>query len=247
MNTRFSNGGRFSAVGAWKHAERTVDTDELIIVIEGEVHMFVGRENYSVAAGEALHIKKGERHGGVKESSGVSFFWLHYHPAGDEPEVPVHSRPQNPDRAKLLCKELLHYSEGGYPAECADCLIRVLLHELAHIGEDEGRLISEIKEYIRYRKYSSPTVAEISEKFGYSPDYLTRLFKARCGVPLKKHLTEVKLLSIKRDLSDSEASLWELSARYGFSEYKYFLKYFRYHEGLTPSQYREAYYKLHTN
>ena len=247
MNTRFSNGGRFSARGSWKHGERTIDTDELIIVIEGVVHMFVGDEKYSVSAGEALHIKAGERHGGVKESAGVSFFWLHYHPSGDEPQMPVHSRPQNHDRVELLCKELLHYSEGGYPEECASCLIRVLLHELARCGKEEGRLISEVKEYIRYRKYSSPTVAEISEKFGYSPDYLTRAFKLACGRSLKKYIDEVILLSIKRDLSSSEASLHELSERYGFADYKYFLKYFKYHEGLSPSEYRETYYKLHTN
>lgn len=39
----------------------------------------------------------------------------------------------------------------------------------------------------------------------------------------------------------------EIAAKSGFSDYKLFLKYFRYHEGVTPSEFRSAYYKIHTN
>ena len=39
----------------------------------------------------------------------------------------------------------------------------------------------------------------------------------------------------------------EIAEKYGFSDYKYFLKYFKYHEGISPTEYRQTYYNLHMN
>ena len=33
----------------------------------------------------------------------------------------------------------------------------------------------------------------------------------------------------------------------GFDDYRAFLKFFRYHEGLTPTEFRNLYYNTHTN
>ena len=64
---------------------------------------------------------------------------------------------------------------------------------------------------------------------------------------LKAVISEYKMNRIKQLLLESERSLQEIASKSGFSDYKLFLKYFRYHEGVTPSEFRSAYYKIHTN
>ena len=248
-NIHFTNGGKFTSKGKWKHACRTIDSTELIIVLSGEVNMFVEDERLSLHMGEVLRILPGELHGGSRESENLSFFWLHLTGAEADELPPAISAPKNFERIKTLTKELLHYHEQKeYPKECADSLIKVLLAEITHGRSDsDGKLISEIKEYIRVNIEEPLKASDIATRYNYNEDYLNRLFKKRLGVGLKKYIDSARLESIKANLLMSNLSLTEIAYRYGFDEYKYLLKFFKYHEGISPSKYREAYYGMHTN
>lgn len=246
---RFLRGGKFTSKGKWKHICRTIDSVELIIVLSGEVNMFVGNEDYSVKPGEILRITPGVCHGGRLESENISFFWLHLLGASDEELPSPLSRPNNFERIKTLTKELLHYYEQKeYPKECADSLIKVLLAEITHGKKDtDGKLISEIREYIRVNIEAPMKASDIALKYNYNEDYLNRLFKSRLGLGLKKYIDSARMESIKSNLLMSNLSLTDIAYQYGFGEYKYLLKFFKYHEGISPSKYREAYYGMHTN
>jgi AraC-like DNA-binding protein len=248
-NIRFINGGKFTSRGKWNHTCRTIDSTELIIVLSGEVNMFVEDERLSLHAGEVLRILPGELHGGFKESENLSFFWLHFVGAELSELPPRLSKPKNQERTKTLAKELLHYDEEKeYPRECCDSLIKVLLAEMSFgRTEGDGKVVSEIKEYIRRNKESQIKVSEIAEKYNYNEDYLNRLFKSKLKVGLKSYIDSVRIEAIKCDLLMNDASIAEIAAKYGFDEYKYLLKFFKYHEGISPSKYREAYYGMHTN
>ena len=51
----------------------------------------------------------------------------------------------------------------------------------------------------------------------------------------------------KRLLLESDLSLYEIADRVGIPDYKLFLKFFKYHEGMTPSEFRTLYPSMHTN
>ncbi len=59
-NLKFMSGGKFISRGKWRHPTRTIDSTELIIVTDGEVHMSVGSSEYRTARGEVLRILPGE-------------------------------------------------------------------------------------------------------------------------------------------------------------------------------------------
>ena len=46
---------------------------------------------------------------------------------------------------------------------------------------------------------------------------------------------------------NEDYSLAEIADETGFTDYKLFLKFFRYHAGCTPSEFRKVYYAGHTN
>ena len=244
---KFTRGGKFTSNGTWCHAERVVDSNEIILVTEGEVFMFVEDEEYELYPGDVLKIDKGARHGGTKKSSHAAFFWFHF--TLDEPlNTPTYSHPQNTERLFLITRELMHYAESdGYPHECADCIARVILHEIEHKKEEEHPTLSEVKEWIRKNRTKQITASVCAAYFGYNEDYLNRFFKKHAGCGLKEYINETRLTYIKSDLMMGGITLGEIAEKYGFSEYKYFSKYFKYHEKMTPSEYRRAYYKMHTN
>ena len=247
-NLKFLRGGIFSKEGPYRHISRVINSYELIIVTEGELCMQISGERLRAAAGEVIRILPGESHGGFEDTSSPTFIWLHFEGV-ELDELPERfSKPKSFDRTLLLAKEVLHYSVAiGYPDGITECILKALLAEICYHGEEDGSLISSIKEWVRRNRTNQTTISELSHRFGYNSDYLNRLFKSRLGIGLKQYIDSVRLDAIKQELLVGGGTLSEISERFGFSDYKYFLKYFKYHSGMTPSEYKETYYEAITN
>lgn len=252
-SVEFVNGGKFTSRGVWKHPERRIDTTEIIIVTMGKIYIALDGIEYELAVGDVLRISEGVLHGGTREScETVSFYWLHFKGGDSECLPPVLSRPESIYQTELLARQILHYSNTeGYPRQCGTLLLHVLLVELGYArGVDESsgyKLYCEIKEWVRANCDMPIKVSDVAERFSYNPDYVNRVFKKYCKDGLKAYIDQMKMQRIKHDLVCTDMPLKELAQKYGFAEYKYFLKYFKYHEGATPREYTRAYYNIHTN
>lgn len=244
---KFTHGGKFTSSGTWYHSERIIDTNEIIIVTEGEVNMYVGNEEYELRPGDVLKIERGEPHGGTRPSEHAAFFWFHFTLDAPLP-FPACLHPRNTERVFLLAKELLHYAESeGYPDECADCIARVILHEIAYERPEEHPTVAAVKEWIRKHRTSGLTAGLCASNFGYNEDYLNRLFKKHLSRGLKEYINETRLTYIKSDIMMGGITLTALAAKYSFQDYRSFSKFFKYHEKMTPAEYKKTYYKMHTN
>ncbi len=249
----FIHGGKFISRGKWKHPERTIDNTEIIIVTKGTVHIALDAREYTLTPGDVLRISPGVHHGGTRISdNNVSFYWLHLSGAEDGELPPVYLRPENIAQAELIARQLLHYATTeGYPQECVDYLIRLLIIELnaedLRAGASNHRLFSAVKEWVRINCDLPIKVADVARQFNYNEDYLNRVFKMFYPDGLKAYIDAMKMQRIKNDLINESMSLVDIAARYSFGDYKYFLKYFKYHEGISPTKYRQAFYNLHTN
>ena len=247
-NIRLIRGGKHLSEGKYKHITREdVPSAELILVTNGVLYMFVGENRYSVSKGQVLRILPGERHGGYRESDGVEFIWLHLL-GTDEYELPeVITSPVGFHRALLLSREALHYLESGdYPRECADNLIKVLLMELSHSEAALDSTVYSVKKLVREAD-GIITATECASRMGYSEDYLNRYFKERCGIGLKRYIDGVRLDKAKRLLLTENIPMKRLAVELGFSDYKGFLKFFKYHSSLTPMEYKSSLYMLKEN
>lgn len=246
-NLKFLRGGIFSTDRTYKHISRTISSTELIIMRSGTLAMEIGGERILAEEGDVLKILPKEPHGGYEETEGCSFIWLHFDGATADMLPPRLSRPRSLDRVHLLAREVLHYERAeGYPEGICECILRALLAELCYVHEEDGSLIARIKEYARRHRLTGFSVAELSEELGYNPDYLSRYFKERCGTGLKQYADGVRTEAIKRELLVG-GRLAEVCERCGFSDYKYFLKFFKYHTGMSPKEYLETYYEATTN
>ena len=69
------------------------------------------------------------------------------------------------------------------------------------------------------------------------------MFKKHLGVSPKKYINGMKILQAKQYLCRFDLSIKEIAYKLGFKDEKYFMKLFKEYENLTPSTYRNAYYR----
>ncbi len=245
---RFFKGGNFSTNRPYRHISRTISSTELILVTGGSLCMEIGGERIRASAGDVLKILPDEPHGGFEDTPSVSFVWLHFDGAEENMLPERFSRPRSFERALLLSNEVLHYARAeGYPEGITECILRALLAELCYKGEGESGLVASIREWVKRNSMRQLSVSELAADLGYNADHLSRHFKAQCGEGLKEYIDKIRLDTVKRELLIGGDSLCEIANRCGFSDYKYFLKFFKYHAGMSPSRYKEAYYRARNN
>ena len=251
-DVKFIHGGKFVSRGIWKHPERLIDSTELIVVLRGSAYITEGDVEYSLSEGDVFRLDSSVKHFGHRESTErVVFYWLHY-TGGTEAMPPKLFRPESTEELEMLCRQLLHYEKAGtYPTEMTDCLMRViilaLIHDEKNSSESRGGLINEVCEWIRCNCDLGIKVRDVAEHFGYNEDYLCRAFKSVHPEGIKTYIDGERMRRIRLEITRGEKTLKEIASDFSFSEYKYFLKYFKYHEGISPTKYKETYCNLHIN
>ncbi len=245
---RYISCGRFISRGRWLHPDRIIDSHELIFVLSGEVCINEDGVEYVLYPNDALHLEPNRRHFGFRESEDTSFYWVHWtgHPASP---MGKSFRFENPYSLSLLFRQLLHYSMDDRFPESPDSVVRLILAELYADGQRDGesRLANRAAEWIRAAADRPVKVTEAAERFGYNVDYLSRLFRREFGKGLKEYIDTARMQYIKNLLLNSAVPLKEIAEACGFEEYKHFLKYFKYHENMTPTEFCNSYTKMHIN
>lgn len=239
--------GLFESRDEWIHPTVTVDTYEIIFVTAGCVHIRERDKVYHVKKGEMLLLDAGVEHGGVEISyDKVSFYWLHFET--DKIcffNIPKTSIP-NSIRPERVFREIMQYNQRGETVLAELTLGRFLLECGASV-ERHNKIAYEISEYIRISSDKKITVEDISARFGYAPDHISRLLKTEFGVGAKTLIIEKRLAYIESVLINTNGPIGVIAEKCGFDDENAFLKFFKYHEKITPTQFRNEFYRVHMN
>ena len=95
-----------------------------------------------------------------------------------------------------------------------------------------------IKEQIDKNYSENIKVSDFSEKYFFSGEYLSRLFKLRYGSNIYEYLLMIRMERAKELLRERDLKIQDISLRVGYSDTNYFSKAFRNYTGLTPSEFR---------
>ncbi len=247
-NIEYLSGGKFQSRGSWSHPRRIIDSYEVILVTDGEVFISSDGREYALKPDDVLVIEPDTLHFGTKESENVGFYWLHF--KAEASLVTGHMHIENPYHLLLLFSQLLHFqsfNDGLFEAN--DYLTRLIIAELyrSRTAGGENALASRAAEWIRVNSDIPLKVSDVADKFGYNPDYLNRVFAKSYNKSVKAYIDDCKMQHIKSLLMTTDYSFKEIAEASGFSDYKFFLKFFKHREKMTPSEFKGIYFKTHLN
>lgn len=248
-DVKYCGAGKFISRGDWIHPDRVIDSYELIFVTKGQVYIDEGGIRYHLKPDEILLLQPQLRHFGYQASRDTEFFWLHWRGGAALHFDVKHRKINNSYSLSLYLRQLLDLRTAYQLSEGADYLTRLILMEL-HANSTPPQLhhiTEKIAAWIRANCHCAITEKQIAAQFGYNPDYLNRLFKANLSKTIKQYISESRMEYIKGLMLREELPLKEIAAKAGFSEYKYFLKFFKYHEKKTPTEFTKLYAKMPIN
>ena len=84
----------------------------------------------------------------------------------------------------------------------------------------------------------SVTLSQLSDAFGYNPDYFSRLFNKHVGESYTHFLANTRLMRSAGYLISTKLSVEHIAVTVGFSNLGFFYRLFKEKYGMTPKEYR---------
>ncbi len=104
----------------------------------------------------------------------------------------------------------------------------------------KDRIIDSVKEYIRINITRRLSLNEVSDVFGFTPNYLSQMFAKSGDIGFVEYVTSEKVAAAQKILeADANIRIYELAERLGFESAFYFSTVFKKVKGCSPSEYRE--------
>lgn len=238
--------GIFDTVKPWIHGSFTLPTHELIYVIEGKVKIREGSTEYDIVKGDFIVLSPDVEHVGYEKSTGhTSFFWLHFFSDTTEKISLPKTGRAGPDAEKTL-REINHLAHVD--TRLAELSLAAFLIGLSSdFAQSGNKLAHETDEYIRINSDVKLTAAAVAAEFGFSTDYLSRVYRREFGINLKAGICRHRLARAENLLRNTNFGIKEAAELCGFDDENGFVKFFGYHSGVTPTAYRNEFYKIHMN
>lgn len=99
--------------------------------------------------------------------------------------------------------------------------------------------LGRITEYLKEHYAEEISLEKLAAIFGYSPTYLSRMFRKYAKINYKDYLQSVRLEHAVKELEESEHQIGEIALKHGFPNSKAFSKLFREKYGILPNEYRK--------
>ena len=160
-------------------------------------------------------------------------------------------------KVNLLFRQLLDISknENPYSPYLSNYALSLLMMEISQEFLDSFKVVNpyipnniiRITEWLK-ANYDKPlTVQMIADEFNYNPDYLSSVFKKHTGYSLTQYINKTRISISKNILMNNDSSIKEVAYLCGFYDEKYYMKLFKKYEDMTPTQYREAFFRKKLN
>lgn len=236
-----------------KHWHRSV---EIFAVFDGNLEFYIDEKKTVLAAGEFVIVNSNEIHSIVAREPNqtvvlqmpLGTFEAYY---TDEQFICFTHSDRNQDAfvMQLVRDMFVTYQEKktGYELKVQSfyyMLIYLMVtryrklevsEEIVRSRRNLGRL-SEIISYIKENYTSEISLEKLSEVFGYSPTYLSRMFRKYAHMNYKSYLQSVRLEYAYRELMNTSNSIGEIAEHHGFTDARAFkTKY-----GMLPSDYKKT-------
>lgn len=164
----------------------------------------------------------------------------------DQAYLMLHSSLLDIEPVSAICGQLYAISFAQYyTRNIQQSLLKALLYEisnqtlLSHAHKFDQKFV-KLLNHIQENFLSDISIDVLSEKFGYNKHYLCRTFKQRTGKTITTYYTQLRICLACQQLSETNYPIKRIARECGYESEKYFMRIFKAHMGMTPSQYRNS-------
>lgn len=157
-------------------------------------------------------------------------------PPYDVPKYDMKKKKNPPFGAEQMLKNLLEY------------FLITLSRKFVKIGETEetndvaifGVTANEIIRYIDDNYKERITLDELAFLFRTNRSTLCKVFKGSTGKTIAEYIADKKLESAKRKILQTDKTLTQIAEELNFESIHYFTRFFKKHQGVSPSEFRNS-------
>ena len=233
----------------WSHAPRTrYSSHNLIFVTEGVLYIEQDGQRYEVREGECIFLPKGLTSTGYRPSGvKTGFYYVMFKCDNARPSFPNCFALQEEKNVRELLFQLVNrLGYSNYPPEAMNSLMHALFYEVLYQSKPHTEPTTSLAESIKTYVYASInrniTVNDIALHFSLCPDYVSRVFYKSERVQLKQYITDLRIRRIEEYLSSANHTIQTTSEVMGFGSAGALCKFYKYHTGKSPSEYRRRFY-----
>lgn len=239
-----------------RHWHRSV---EIFLVLEGQMEFFINNTRLPMKAADFVIVNSNEVHSieapdpntTIVVQIPVSCFGGYL----DEQDYALFTKQSEQENLELVRLIALIYRTYEQKEFAYELKVRSLFLELIYLlvtrymrtEEDQGTIrqkrhldkLSDITAYMRDHYDKDITLESVAAVFGFSPTYLSRMFKRYASVSYKTYLLDLRTEYSLREMMNTEHSLSEVALNNGFPNGRAFSKAFQARYGCLPSEYRK--------
>lgn len=238
-----------------KHWHRSI---EIFALFEGGLEFYVDENRYPLNPGEFMLVNSNEVHSVFSPKPNrtvvlqipLSTFERYY---TDEKFIyfSPSSRLQDEEAMRLIQDMYRRYEEKqcGYELKVRSqfyMLLYILVTKYRKTDVDEEVIrkhrkldrLSLITSYMEENYKDDLSLEGLARIFGYSPAYLSRMFRKYAKTNYKTCLDDIRLEHAAKALTKTQLSIGEIAYSNGFPNNKAFSKLFKKRYGMLPSAYR---------
>lgn len=225
------------------HISRKESNDVLIVMINGILRFTENGKPVQLSKGDYYIQQNGLFQDGPEASDCPEYFFLHFYGSIWTDKAPIlpYKGECDPDSILTLMRELDEAEKLGVPLVIRHGLFCNLLSHLYRNRDHSERklLIDTMAQLLTKDLHDPPTLADLSEKFHFSENYLIRIFKDTMGVTPHAYVNAARLRKAKLLLTSGSMTADRVAYECGFSDYAHFYRIFRQETGVSPKEYRQ--------
>ena len=240
-----------------KHWHRSI---EIFAAFEGTLAFFINEEEYPLGSGEFILLNSNEIHSISSPEANrtivlqIPMNVLRNVETGEGLILFTHSpKRQDSKIMELIGSMYQELQERGSEYEWkvqSDFFMLVYLlltkYRKREILPEEIRhyrklnRLSTITDYIRENYTKELSLEMVADRFGYSPSYLSRMFRKYAQTNYKTYLQNVRIEYGFQELANTDHTIGEIALNNGFPNQKAFTREFKKKYGILPSEYRRG-------
>lgn len=238
-----------------KHWHRSI---EIFLVLEGELEFFINSLSLPLSAPDFVIVNSNEIHSIEAPKPNTTIVvqipvgcFAGYLGEDDYAVFSRQSEEENQELSRLIVQIYKAYRQKGFAYELkVQSLFLELLYLLVTVfmkkEEDQGNIrkkrhldkLSRITSYMKEHYNQNITLENVAGEFGFSPTYLSRMFKRYANVSYKTYLLNLRTEYGLREMMNTAHSLNDVAVNNGFPDSRAFAKAFSKRYGCLPSEYR---------